>query len=89
MIEYKVTLLTGLGTKLNQVLLEHARRRGFQHVIVDATSPSIHHIYVNKLHGKVFSSVYAPTWIAKNENGDDYRPFEFFDADITFIVIDL
>ena len=85
----KLLFLIGLGTKLNQVLLEHARRRGFKHVIVDATSPSIHHIYAEKLNGKVFSSVYAPTWIAKNENGDDYRPFEFFDAAITFIVMDL
>ena len=82
-------LLIGLGTKINQVLLEHARRRGFKHVIVDATSPSIHHIYASKLNGTVFASIYAPTWIAKNENGDDYRPFEFFNGDITFIVIDL
>ncbi len=58
-------------------------------MIVDSTSPAIYHIYTKKLNGKVFTSIYAPTWISKNGIGDDYRPFEHFDAEITFIVFDL
>jgi hypothetical protein len=85
----KSLFLIGLGTKLNQVLLEHARRRGFKHVVVDATNPTIYYIYTKKLNGKVFTSIYAPTWISKDGNGDDYRPLEHFNAEITFIVFDL
>jgi hypothetical protein len=58
-------------------------------VIVDATSPNMHHIYTKKLNGKVFTSIYAPTWISKNRNGEDYRPLEHFNAEITFILFDL
>ncbi|CAF1141247.1 unnamed protein product [Adineta steineri] len=79
----------GLGTKLNQVFLDHVRRRGFKHVIVDTSSTAIHRIYVTKLKGKVFTSVYGPTYTAKNTNGDDHRPFEHFDNYISFVVIDL
>ena len=47
------------------------------------------YIYEKKLNGKVFLSIYAPTWIAKNSNGDDYRPLENFNIDVAFIVFDL
>jgi hypothetical protein len=81
--------LLGLGTKLNQVFLENARHRKFKHVVVDTTNPNMHHIYTKKLNGKVFTSIYAPTWISKTENGDDYRPFEHFHAEISLVVFDL
>ena len=82
-------LFVGLGTKLNQVLLEHAHRRGFKHVIVDVISPAIYHIYTKKLNGKVFTSIHAPSWISKDGTGHDYRPLEHFNADIPLIVFDL
>lgn len=47
------------------------------------------HIYMKKFNGKMFTSIYAPTWIAKNENGEDYRPFEHFKENIPLIVFDL
>jgi hypothetical protein len=85
----KPLVLIGLGTKINQVLFEHVRRRGFQHVIVDASGPAIYHIYAKKLNGKVFSSIDTSTWISKNENGDDYRPLENLNGAITLIEFDL
>ncbi|UJR17977.1 hypothetical protein I4U23_004877 [Adineta vaga] len=77
----------GLGTKLNQVFPDHVRHRGFKYVIVDTTSSTIQHIYVTKLKGKVSTSVSGSTFISKNANGDDYRPLEHFDGDISFIVL--
>ncbi|CAF1651055.1 unnamed protein product [Adineta ricciae] len=79
----------GLASKLNQVFLDHIRRQGFKHVIVDTTSAAIQHIYVTKLKGTVFKSVHAPTFITKNTNGDEYRPLEHFDSNVLLVVIDL
>ena len=84
-IENCILCLTGLCTKLHQILLALGAQRGFKHAIVEPTDPATYHIYTKKLNGTEFTSVYLPTFVSS----DGQRPFEHFDAEIKLIVFDL
>ncbi|UJR18654.1 hypothetical protein I4U23_005562 [Adineta vaga] len=78
----------GLGTKLRRLALEHAHQRGYKQAIVETSNPVTYHIYMKKLGGKEFASIYAPTWIWK-KNGNSSLPFENFERNMSLLVIDL
>lgn len=80
-----ILCLTGLATKLNEIVLTHCSRRGFKHAMVETTNPAAHHIYTKKLNGRVFTSIYLPTFVMR----DGQRPFEHYDAEISLIVFEL
>jgi hypothetical protein len=77
--------LTGLGTKLQQIVLAHCGRHGFKHAVVEPANPATYHIYMKKLNRKEFTSIYLPTFVSSNGE----RPFEHYDGDIQLIVFDL
>lgn len=79
------SVLIGLCTKLQQILLAHCRQRGFKHAIVHPANPISYHIYVEKLHGQVITSIHLPTFVSK----DGQKPFEDYDAEIQVVLLDL
>jgi hypothetical protein len=76
--------LTGLGTKLQQVLFAHCRQREFKHVVVESANPAPYHIYV-KLNGKVIMSIDLPTFVLS----DGQKPFEVYNGSIQVTLFDL
>jgi len=83
---YKTSFcLIGLGTKLQQILLNHCRQRKYKHAIVETSNPTMSHIYTNKFNGKEFTSIYLPTFVTSNGR----KPFEHYEANVPLIVFDL
>ena len=70
---------------MHRILLARFAQRGFKQAIVEPGNPATYHIYMKKLNGKEFTSIYLPTFVSS----DGQRPFEHYDEHIQLIVFDL
>jgi hypothetical protein len=77
--------LTGLATKLHQILFAHCAKHGFKHAVVEPANPATYHMYTKKLNGKELSSIDLPTFVSSNGE----RPFEHFQEKVQLILFDL
>jgi len=73
--------LTGLATKLHQILFAHCAK----HAVVEPVNPATYHMYTNKFNGKELSSIDLPTFVLSNGE----RPFEHFQGKVQLILLDL
>ncbi|CAF1548662.1 unnamed protein product [Didymodactylos carnosus] len=77
-----------LGYKIRRLACEYALKQGFRLALVEASHPATLHIYIDKLNGKVFTSIQPQKWLWKHHDNYPYQNYEGEEIPLVIIKLD-